>query len=802
MLLEKFERMRASSEGAVQEFKEVSKLDYDDENFEKSYREYMGKQINKDLEKSIEDQYFALPNYFGYVKKQTNIVWFTWPGLYKNAKQEQAAGLTIARLMDPAEYTTQDKTQIKPQGFRFVEQESIDYESYSELPLIKKRLSVKRYKDGILIVSPETGKESYYAMTINFTGKKHFDFEKESPENTIILLNNSATWDNLGEIDFNDPIFDKGKTIPMYIVFPKINKTLATKFYFKDNVHFNKLINFFRSKEKVKTWPGEFKYFRQEMSVYLDLFRDWKDSRNEDNRFEKNHIENLKEKLKQCSNLEFLKMSYNFTVSNAIAGLLKKHTDEQFLEKINKYKKLSLKELYNLPKTGDDYKYIRLVYLLYFTNKGTTLVDGTPIDYENKTKVDCYYYWKGVQVPEMYHNSLNQHNFPLWFMNGKNFNELDFNHKEHTFQDYYRPSMELTEKTYASFKFKNQHILDEAMDSQTGYMMPYDGVWPIKGDPYFTFMKFRENEEVISVLICDENERYVAEFFDKKEREFGRNILRMLGTEDNLDLIQEIYTKIAGVIRDAKVLVERDSTMGYRGKVSPHGCKTESKYHTYYYPRVRYIKNPDKDYSKREKEYQKESRVFSGSRRAHVRKLPEGSKPSKLQILLAKKAEMLLPPNHTYVKSSVWGENGMTQKEKRYRSKSIDGLFYYNKEEMDKATEIGYLSPAGFEEYCEKYLSQDKWKITERSNHDGGIDIRALKEFKDGSIKSLLVQCKHWKTPIPPGEMRDFITACNLEKTEHEKVKMFITSSKFSPKARSLAEEHNIELIDGDILLG
>jgi restriction endonuclease Mrr len=49
--------------------------------------------------------------------------------------------------------------------------------------------------------------------------------------------------------------------------------------------------------------------------------------------------------------------------------------------------------------------------------------------------------------------------------------------------------------------------------------------------------------------------------------------------------------------------------------------------------------------------------------------------------------------------------------------------------------------------------------------------------------------------------MRDFITACNLEKTDHEKIKMFITSSKFSPKARSLAEEHDIKLIDGDILL-
>ena len=49
--------------------------------------------------------------------------------------------------------------------------------------------------------------------------------------------------------------------------------------------------------------------------------------------------------------------------------------------------------------------------------------------------------------------------------------------------------------------------------------------------------------------------------------------------------------------------------------------------------------------------------------------------------------------------------------------------------------------------------------------------------------------------------MRDFITACNIEKSEHEKVKMFITSSKFSPGAKELAENHNIKLIDGDILL-
>ena len=66
------------------------------------------------------------------------------------------------------------------------------------------------------------------------------------------------------------------------------------------------------------------------------------------------------------------------------------------------------------------------------------------------------------------------------------------------------------------FRFKNQHILDEAMDSQTGYMMPYDGVWPIKGDPYFKFIKFREFEDKITILVCDENERFVSDVFDKK----------------------------------------------------------------------------------------------------------------------------------------------------------------------------------------------------------------------------------------------------------------------------------------------
>jgi len=87
------------------------------------------------------------------------------------------------------------------------------------------------------------------------------------------------------------------------------------------------------------------------------------------------------------------------------------------------------------------------------------------------------------------------------------------------------------------------------------------------------------------------------------------------------------------------------------------------------------------------------------------------------------------------------------------------------------------------------------------NNYDGGIDIRALKEFKEGTVKNLLVQCKHWNKPIPPGEMRDFKAGCDEEAMEHEKILMFITSSQYSPGAREYAKKFNIELVDGDDLL-
>ena len=79
-----------------------------------------------------------------------------------------------------------------------------------------------------------------------------------------------------------------------------------------------------------------------------------------------------------------------------------------------------------------------------------------------------------------------------------------------------------------------------------------------------------------------------------------------------------------------------------------------------------------------------------------------------------------------------------------------------------------------------------------------------FKEFKDGTIKELIGQCKHpmiSKKPIGPDVIRELIGAATLEESEHEKVLMVITSSIFTIGARKAAQEKNIELVDGDDLL-
>ena len=71
-----------------------------------------------------------------------------------------------------------------------------------------------------------------------------------------------------------------------------------------------------------------------------------------------------------------------------------------------------------------------------------------------------------------------------------------------------------------------------------------------------------------------------------------------------------------------------------------------------------------------------------------------------------------LNPGYTFVRKCMWGDKDMPLREVRYRTRSLSGRFYYDEREMSEAKKINVMSGSEFEEYCEKYLSQDKWKIT------------------------------------------------------------------------------------------
>ena len=450
--------------------------------------------------------------------------------------------------------------------------------------------------------------------------------------------------------------------------------------------------------------------------------------------------------------------------------------------------------------------FLKASLLYHHTHKGTTFCNDKLIDMSNKSQVDCLLFWKKIDVFELLFSPLNN-NFPLCMEDSLIINDGDIfdpilnKHLDITPDIFDKESYVHEYKDIKEFNFKEKHILQEAMDCQTGYLMPFDGDHELLHDPKFIHVRFREYKDFIIIVLCEKNGRYLVDVFSKAEVDFKYMIWHNLKYDKNYseECLQEIYSKFAQCIRDAKILENRTSSMQYRGRRKPYGSNTDEVY-PIYFPRKRYTRDYSKEQQKREKDFFNESKKFSGSRCAHVRKLPTDCKPSMKQLLLAKRLDRWVPPNHTFVSETKWGQN-ITKREKKYRNTALNGLLYYNNEQVSEVVKIDRLCPAQFEEYCEKYVKKLGYTVKTRQNYDGGIDIRAIKILDNHETEYLLVQCKHWKKPIPPGEMRDFKAGCDEEKTEYKKVLMFMSSSKFSPGAREYAEKFNIKLIDGDDLL-
>ena len=712
----------------------------------------------------------------------------------------------------------------------------IDYSEYAKEKMHKGALFAKHFKDGILIVNnPLKGNEGVVFFEIAQTkdettvpaGKSVFNIFKES-------------FCNYGQIDWNHKNFDE--KVVVYIVQPQVSKSTAARLVFKNNIHMNKLLKYLRQADytaPIYNPPKGFEDFFIKRTKNTEFIGSLKLAENEKNGMTnviiKDHTK--KDCLKTSCAVETLAL-YNEYYATSIDSNSRRKEPENLLEKpsffeeikrldtFDKIKTYYMQEIFDHEKDldifdiageKDDATYerritkhlkkviVKAALLYHCVNEGLTLCDGRPINYEEKSKTDCLLFWYQAQPSELIFNVLNVNNFPLCMRDSTIVNDANPNDKmvvdELDVTVNYDAFMEKAYKHQKTFEFKNKHIIEEAINSPLGYTMPYDGVFEILHDMVFSFIKFREYQDYITIVISDDNESYFFEVFDKKQKDFKYFLWNNLKLNDNYseDCIQDIYTKLATCIRDAKVLIERDSTMQYRGRRSPSNCKTNSVYHIYF-PKVRYRRSSDATQIKREKDFFSESRKFSGTRRAHIRRLVSDQKPSKKQLLLAKRLDIWIPDGHTFVRESEWGSN-MTKREIRYRNTALNGVFYYDSKELSEAEKIDQLGPLGFEEYSREYIKKMGYEVKSSQSYDGGIDIRAMRVLDNLDTEYLMVQCKNWKTPIPPNEMRAFKTACDEEHSEYKKVKMFITSSRFSPGAKELADKHNIILVDGDNLI-
>ena len=696
--------------------------------------------------------------------------------------------------------------------------EKIDYSEYNNVKFFKNDLFGKDYKDGILLVSNQKFSGNNLPSVAFELNKINTDLS-DNGRTLLRIYGTNESFMNLGQINWKDKKFDK--QVILYFVFPNFSKNKTFKIILKNDL-VKEFIDYVRESDPVENTEDARLFIRSKSESLFFL------GRMENEKLYEHTYKHTKDK-----NI-FLRYGYDaalIRMHNLVGDLdietdnsimqFKKETDNKTKEEL---KQIYLKEIFPYEQHFNmyfDYEkadketltaYHKSIFLKYiiirFACNYKSLLDGTIINIENKSEEECLLFWYKINLFELFFNLFNEYNSKLAINpEGNIINDLN------KFNENFKIEVEpVPSRTIDFFKekiktdnfkynFKEKHILQEAMDSATGYLMPYDGAFEILHDPLFNFIRFREYEDLISIVISDKNERCLVEVFDKNKVDFKYMIWNDLKQSEyhSEECIDDIYTKLATCIRDAKVLIERDSTMQYQGRRKPYGSNTNSVYH-FYFPRVRYKRSDSKEQLKKEKDFFNESRNFSGTRRAHVRKLPGDSKPSKKQLLLAKQLDVWVPERHTFVQAAKWGEN-MTKREVRYRNTALNGIFYYDKKEMSEAQKINQLSPPGFEEYSEKYIQKLGYEVKHKTNYDGGIDIRAVKILDNMEAEDLLVQCKHWNSPIPPGEIRDFKTACDLEETKNNKKFMFITSSKFSPGAREIAEKFNIILIDGDDLI-
>ena len=781
------------------------------------------------------------------IRPKTNSVWFHLEeSVVKTEKLlSERSAITKAQI----ELGTVEKEIV--QNIGVPEMEDIDYSLIKDKKLNKFGELLIPYKDGYLIIRNDNPK-IYFSLDINFYKEKFLPsaYTAVCNLNDLTYYVDRRTYQNLSKENFT-----------LYIVFTRAHKNKAYKINLKNSYGIRETYKCFEeSTDDVGTKKGEYifnnlpKSITKKYTEVLGLFGKYETlyDQSQEETISKTKVDFS---LKEVSKKDLLEASYFFTLVNYIMAFVTKVDsfidEKQDINKKDKWSnniytwfgeckdegeitKITMKLIEKPIETSTIVKFLnkqygerfereknmfaidelfeemlKICFLTQHCEQGLKLPSGY-INYSKATEIDCLYYWNNLDFVAAIKNYLDISDFPLFLEEGEIFNKRElYPHIE----EYKKSIGSLDKKVNETYDLKDEIkeqtslILQEAMNQETGLLIPHNACVGLKDDPTFKYARFVEDEKYIHIFLHDEEDRYMSELFKKDEKEFRYwlvNRRQMFDKKENLiENYNRIYLKLACCIRDWKVLIERDATMNYVGSRIPPGVKSDKK-RQIWIPRVRYKRRDGLQQRKREKVFFSESRKFSGERRAHRRKLPKGMQPSKTQLVMAEASGVYLPEGHTFVRKSIWGEKNMNERQIKYRTKSLNGLLYETDENLDKHKRIAALSPAGFEEMCERYVSRLGWEVIKRNNYDGGIDVRAVREGEDGRVRKLFVQCKHYidsGNPIGPDVVRELKGSVDLDEIDNKDCDiemMVISSTRYTFKAVEAAEKLNIKLVKTD----
>jgi Restriction endonuclease len=258
---------------------------------------------------------------------------------------------------------------------------------------------------------------------------------------------------------------------------------------------------------------------------------------------------------------------------------------------------------------------------------------------------------------------------------------------------------------------------------------------------------------------------------------------------------------MSAIIRDFWVVTERQKIFGIRRSRAANVGVDDDRSRVIYLPRVTYLgstldlqnMNIGLSYKSRSQHY--------------VRPFFRKARPTSLQVEIAKRARVILPEGHTYVRGHYRGIEG-TEGQTVYRSRSAMALLF-GTATSESIVPDHWSSTDWFEfERAMSILLERNFGFiiqhrATRGKTDYGIDILATKSIGD-QTETWVVQCKCYKPSnlVRPSHMRELIGSITDLRTEGvAPVRgMMVTTSRISGDALGLAVKHGIQCVAGNDL--